>query len=163
VNVCARSGQIPGPHCKHTTPTWFIPGVSPLAPCALHRTDGNEAWGSDMRRLFADQGLPRRAQHAPVASSTVPAGGDAPVIVSPQVDTTYHVRVTDASHNTLPLIAHTDAHSDWVHWFLDDAYLGEAAAGDALFWPLQQGAHTLLAVDEQGRATAQRLTVRAER
>ena len=37
VKVCALSGQLPGPYCDHFKESWFIPGKSPIATCAIHR------------------------------------------------------------------------------------------------------------------------------
>ncbi len=37
VEVCAISGDIPGPDCPHTQTTWFIPGRSPIRSCTIHR------------------------------------------------------------------------------------------------------------------------------
>ena len=36
LDVCAVSGAVPGPHCPHAK-TWFIPGVSPISVCEIHR------------------------------------------------------------------------------------------------------------------------------
>ncbi|TPW16901.1 MAG: penicillin-binding protein 1C, partial [Elusimicrobia bacterium] len=37
VAVCALSGALPGPHCRHRAETWYIPGRSPFSPCDVHR------------------------------------------------------------------------------------------------------------------------------
>ena len=37
VEFCSVSGQLPGPNCSHRTESWFIPGVSPIAVCDVHR------------------------------------------------------------------------------------------------------------------------------
>ncbi|MDJ0911850.1 MAG: penicillin-binding protein 1C, partial [Woeseiaceae bacterium] len=37
VDVCARTGDLPGRHCPSTTETWFIPGVSPIRVSDVHR------------------------------------------------------------------------------------------------------------------------------
>ncbi|MBN2246192.1 MAG: penicillin-binding protein 1C, partial [Candidatus Aminicenantes bacterium] len=37
VEVCALSGLLPGPSCPRTIRTWFIPGVSPIKTCNIHR------------------------------------------------------------------------------------------------------------------------------
>jgi penicillin-binding protein 1C len=37
VELCAVSGQLPTPHCQHRVQGGFIPGVSPITPCDIHR------------------------------------------------------------------------------------------------------------------------------
>jgi len=38
VSVCALSGGLPTAHCPRRRLSWFIPGRSPIEPCAIHRT-----------------------------------------------------------------------------------------------------------------------------
>ncbi|MFS2047988.1 penicillin-binding protein 1C, partial [Variovorax sp. CT11-76] len=86
VEVCAATGGLPDALCPVRTRTWFIAGKSPIQVSNLHRavwvdeTTGKvvcgpqpnarqqvvEQWGSDMRRLFRQAGLPR---------ASVPADG----------------------------------------------------------------------------------------
>ncbi len=37
VEFCAVSGQLPTPSCPHRTESWFVPGISPIANCDVHR------------------------------------------------------------------------------------------------------------------------------
>ena len=37
VEVCASTGDLPGPHCPRTTRSWFIPGVSPIKESSVYR------------------------------------------------------------------------------------------------------------------------------
>jgi len=50
VDFCAVSGDLPGPFCSHRTQGWFIPGVSPIATCAVHQAVWVDAV-SGLRRL----------------------------------------------------------------------------------------------------------------
>ncbi|MDR2746651.1 MAG: penicillin-binding protein 1C [Treponema sp.] len=80
VSVCAVSGDIPGEDCPQVLDTWFIPGVSPIRRCRIHRrvyidtrtgyrsdeTEGphirsevREFWPTDLLEVFAQAGLPR--------------------------------------------------------------------------------------------------------
>ncbi|MDR1902838.1 MAG: penicillin-binding protein 1C [Treponema sp.] len=80
IEVCAVSGDIPGEDCPQTIKTWFIPGVSPINRCRIHRlihidtrtgyrtneTSGpyirsevREFWPTDLLEIFAQAGLPR--------------------------------------------------------------------------------------------------------
>ncbi len=90
VQVCALSGNLPGAACSVLRETWFIPGVSPVHTCSLHKmvsvdaTTGRricatagagardgavgrkvvqrafEFWPTDALRAFARLGVPRR-------------------------------------------------------------------------------------------------------
>ena len=50
IEVCATTGELPGRYCPHTQNSWFIPGVSPIRVCTIHRAvavaDG------DVRQLY---------------------------------------------------------------------------------------------------------------
>ncbi|RMD85456.1 MAG: penicillin-binding protein 1C [Candidatus Dadabacteria bacterium] len=37
VDVCSLSGALPSPYCPHRRKSLFIAGVSPIAPCRIHR------------------------------------------------------------------------------------------------------------------------------
>ncbi len=91
VAVCTASGDLPNADCPQTALTWFIPGKSPIRISEVHRRiwydtrTGMEAcppydptfvrsavfefWPSDVQRLFAEAGMPRRqppgARHLP--------------------------------------------------------------------------------------------------
>ena len=81
VEVCAVSGDLPGPDCHDRKWTWFIPGKSPIKVCDIHRrvviddrtgliacppyhgpnhTEVFEFWPSDMLKIFQQAGIPRR-------------------------------------------------------------------------------------------------------
>jgi penicillin-binding protein 1C len=50
-----------------------------------------------------------------------------------------------------------------VFWFVDDAYIGESAPGETMFWPAgSPGAHRVRAVDDQGRSDIRELRIVAE-
>jgi penicillin-binding protein 1C len=80
VSVCAVSGDIPNEDCPQVLDTWFIPGVSPIHRCRIHRrvyidtrtgyrtdetaesyitSEVREFWPTDLLEIFAQAGLPR--------------------------------------------------------------------------------------------------------
>ena len=185
VDVCALSGQLPGPACPHRVPTWFIPGVSPIRPCELHRIvqvdrrtgrracgplppdqardEVFEFWPSDFLDLFRQAGVPRREPPpvepgCPQAAST--GDGAAPRITSPAASLVYTVSLRAPTADPLPLRAVTEAGVRTLHWFVNDRYVGPSDGRDALAWPLEPGEHTVVVVDDQGRSDAR--TVRVE-
>jgi len=184
VDVCALSGQLPGPACPHVVATWFLPGVSPIRPCELHRTvrldtrtgrracgtlppehvreEVFEFWPSDLLDLFRQAGLPRREPPpfdpgcplAPQASE-----GTAPRITSPAANLAYTVSLRSRRDAGLPLRAVAEAGVRTLHWFVDNRYVGPSDGTGALFWTLEPGEHAVLVVDDQGRSDARRVRV----
>lgn len=179
LEVCAVSGAAPGPHCPRRAKTWFIPGVSPIAACEVHReilvdrrsgrrscgragarAEVFEFWPSDLLRIFRQAGIPRRTPPAydPACGLTDRAGrGAPPRITSPLSGVTYHA--TAADPGPIPLSAVADADATELYWFADGALLGRSLAGKPLFWTPRPGRSTVRVVDDQGRADARDVEV----
>jgi penicillin-binding protein 1C len=183
VKVCSVSGGIPGGHCEILDETWFIPGISPIARCQVHKeitvdsatglriADGSsrravkevyEFWPSDLLKVFADAGIPRRTP-PPWDPSTPNAYGESsgrpPEITSPQAGVIYISRLSRGSVANVPLRAVTDADSRLVHWFADETYLGKSESGQSFIWGASPGEYVIRAVDEQGRSDVRELRV----
>ena len=197
VQVCAVSGGLPTADCPHRRETWFIPGRSPIQPCALHRTyaldsagrrtcshgpavartERFEVWPSDLAKLFAAAGLPRRPAPpvAPGCESADEAAGTAPRITSPLAGVTYSLKIATETRanleqtgvtgdDTLALQAVTDGDAAEVFWFADQQFLGKAKRGSTLFWrPSSPGAYTVRVVDDHGRSDARAVGVELRR
>ncbi|MBI3541739.1 MAG: hypothetical protein HY075_00475, partial [Deltaproteobacteria bacterium] len=129
VEVCSLSGFLRGPHCGHSREALFIPGVSPIRTCEIHRAlrvdsrsglrlcDGVaggvekvfEFWPTDLLALFRAAGIGYRAPPAFAPGCSGIAGGSEaalaghpPRIVSPREQVTYLQSVsTSAELNTL--------------------------------------------------------------
>lgn len=179
LDVCAVSGGSPGPHCPGRAKTWFIPGVSPIAACEVHRevlvdeASGRRAcrrtgaraevfefWPSDLQRVFRQAGIPRRAPppYEPSCGLTERSGrGQPPRITSPLSGVTYHAKAGDPG--VLPLSAVADADALELFWFADGALVGRAPAGKPLFWPPRPGRSTMRVVDDQGRGDTREIEV----
>jgi penicillin-binding protein 1C len=178
VPVCALSGGLPTPSCPHTRDTWFIPGRSPIEPCHIHRTflvdargrrscapaqlhpEVFEVWPSDLARLFAAAGLPRRMVPplAPGCAGDDDAG-QAPRITSPLAGVTYTLRPELQARDAIGLQAAVDGDADEVFWFADETFIGRARGGATLFWRPPPGRFLVRAVDERGRADARPVRV----
>ncbi len=181
--VCPQSGCLPGAHCPHRAPSWFIPGVSPIKPCELHReilVDGDtgrriarddgrsslrrevhEFWPPDLLELFRQAGVPRRGLPAPehgIATTDGLDPGNAPGILSPLAGRIY---ITGGADSSIPLHAKPAAGVAALYWFCDDSFLGSAPAGESLAWQPAAGTRTLRVVDDHGRGSAISITVRA--
>ena len=182
VAVCAASGDLPNAECPHTAMTWFIPGKSPIKISDIHRrvwydtrtgteacppydpdyvrSDVFEFWPSDIQKLFAEAGMPRRQPPAPASCQQETAAGHPPHIESPRSNTTYTLRAAQAATQTIPLAATTDGEVRTVHWFVDDAYVGTSSPEATMSWtPGHSGEFTVRAVDDRGRADSRALRV----
>lgn len=183
VEVCALSGKIPGPHCHHKVMTKFIPGKSPIGVCDIHRAlpidnasglrscallnrpsheEVFEFWDSDILRLFRQAGIPRRLPprwHPSCDVATKSRHGVSPQITSPRRNVIYNVRVKNQRTEKLAFLATTDADAQHVYWFLDNAFLGVADAGQAFFWDPKPGAFRVRVVDDLGRVNETHIKV----
>ncbi|NND64480.1 MAG: hypothetical protein HKM24_00815 [Gammaproteobacteria bacterium] len=184
IDVCEPTGDLPGRHCPRTKEAWFIPGVSPIKVSNVHQAipidiaTGKRAckwnvdttllkvyefWPSDVARLFRLAGAPRRPPPPYLDNcdiETKTTAGKAPKITSPQKTLTYHIREHNLQSERVLFEAVSDADSRFIHWFVDDRYVGKADAGQPLFWPPSLGEFTVRAVDDLGRAAATSLRVR---
>lgn len=185
VEVCAVSGQVPGPHCRHTKTTSFLAGRSPITPCEVHREvfvrresglracPGREdeagveplvveQWPSDLARMFADAGLPRRGP-PPFEGGCVALDeggrGLAPKIVSPLDEA--EIRISAVGKEASPVVLRAVTGTDSRHhdWYADERFLGRTARDASLEWQPQVGRTTLRVVDDRGRADEVRVHV----
>jgi len=181
VEVCALSGGLPTPNCPHKKKSWFVPGKSPITACTVHRavtvddasgrricgpgggashTEVYEFWPSDMLRLFAQAGLPRRPVPAAAPGcEDADDDGRAPRITSPLRGVTYTLRPGHEKSEKLALQAVTDGGSNEVFWFVDDRYVGKVRSGAPLFVQLEPGTFQVRAVDDLSRSDARELHV----
>jgi penicillin-binding protein 1C len=176
VEFCAVSGELPTAACSHRVTGWFIPGVSPISECEIHREilideatglrvnndDGTrklhrevyEFWPSDLLKLFEDAGLPRRTPPPFLPGDSVESlsrRGHAPHIVSPKSNVVYSLGVGDATR-ALSLQAETEPDVAKVYWFADRAFLGTSDRGAPLSWQPKPGSYKVIAMDDHGRS-----------
>jgi penicillin-binding protein 1C len=183
VEFCAVSGQLPTASCPHRTESWFIPGISPIANCDVHReilvdaTTGlrvaqdaglrtlnrevYEFWPSDLLALFERAGLPRRIPppFPPTTENDLLArGGHAPKITLPASVMT----LSQVSANTpgIPLRAETESGVRRLYWFADKTFLGACDAREVLCWKPAPGVYQLTALDDHGRSASRSVTLR---
>ena len=183
VEVCEVSGRLPGEYCTRRIRTGFIPGRSPIERCDIHRqidvetasglracpgnsqstkSEVHEFWSSDLLRLFARAGIPRRTPppYPPDCSLQHVANfGVAPRITSPNRDLVYQLRANPTSDEQIGLSAIADGDVRKLYWFLDGKLLGHSSGTAPLYWTAQPGLYTILAVDDHGRSDSTRLEV----
>jgi len=186
VQVCAVSGDIPCDDCPQLTETLFIPGVSPINRCKIHRkiyidtrtgyrtdeTDGKfirsevrEFWPSDILEIFEAAGLPRFSPppYPPDSAGSAPSGFP-PSIISPLSNTTYIVRPelqADSHYNQMVLLASADQDAGELFWFANAAFLGRAKPRERFVWTPEPGIWNISVVDNLGRSSGIRVRVEA--
>jgi penicillin-binding protein 1C len=182
VAVCKASGDLPNEECLEHTPTWFIPGKSPIRLSTLHRAlwvqtatgravcgpgpgvqrEVFEHWGSDMLQIFAQAGMPRRLPPAAPRCGAAGVGADTaaddkPQIVAPLQDASYVLRV---SHDPRLTLRANTRRPGLLYWFADAAFLGSTAAGKELLWqPPAAGRYAISAVDAAGASQTREVRV----
>lgn len=176
VEVCTASGDLPNVHCPERSPTWFIPGKSPIKLSTLHRevlldahsgkvlcTDTAntptrrvvfEYWPSDLADVFRQAGLPRVQPPSDAHCRMGMQGlGSAPLIVSPRRDATYVLSLDSDEQSGVVLQATVDADVRKLFWFADDALIASTDAGEKIEWrPRTVGRYRIRVVDDHGRA-----------
>lgn len=176
IPVCSVSGGLPCDDCLQTEPAWFIPGISPIDKCKIHRrinvdtrtgyrTDDSdkpyiksvvrEFWPSDLQALFEQAGLPRLKppeyppQNYNIASDSK---GFPPEIISPMTGTDYIFRTKDISKNKILLHAVGDADTGELLWFDGSNFLGRTLKGKTLEWRPKPGRYQITVTDDKGRS-----------
>lgn len=183
IDVCSVSGCLPTENCKKTEKAWFIPGVSPIEKCKIHRkinidtrtgyrTDEEnkpyvktvirEFWPTDIQELFAQANLPRIIPPDYPSEENkldIKKQGYPPQIISPLANTKYVLRTDDNSKNKIVLCASTDADSDEVLWFCDDSFICRTKPNEKFIWQTQVGNYNLTAVDSKGRNSSINISI----
>jgi penicillin-binding protein 1C len=180
VEFCALSGDLPNKFCTQRVEGWFIPGVSPIKTCDVHREvlvdtasglrvpidDGThqlkrevyEFWPGDFLTLFEQAGIPRRVPPPflpDTGSEVVSRAGQKPIIVSPNSKDILLV-----SKKTIPLRAKADADVREIFWFAGKQFVGKAPPNQVLEWTAAAGDYEVTALDDHGRAGSHNVAVR---
>ena len=174
VEFCALSGDLPTEHCTQRVEGWFIPGMSPIKTCDVHREvlvdkasglrvpidDGTrelrrevyEFWPGDILKLFEQAGVPRKTPppFLPETGTEI-AGrtGQSPRIISPA-----NREILLASAKTVPLRAKVDGDVQKIYWFAGKKFIGQAGPNEFLGWDAITGEFELTALDDHGRAAS---------
>ena len=185
ISVCSVSGAIPNEDCPETELSWFIPGVSPIEKCRIHRkinidtrtgyrTDETEEenqyvksvvrefWPSDLQSLFEQAGLPRilPPEYPPEQVKLDYSNkGYPPEIVSPLAHTKYVFRGNDTSRNKIILSATADADTTELMWFYDSKFIGRSKPNEIIEWDVSTGEYELMVTDQKGRSDSIHVSV----
>ena len=149
--VCAESGCVPGPHCRHRREEWAIAKVSRCELCAVH-SGKEQAPGPGEAVSF----LNREGSGGDVAG----AGGSVRIQTPARGSVYRWMPELNVDCQRLALEATSEGTGEVLHWFVDDRPVGRSRAGEALFWPLERGEHQIVCSTKQGRSD--RVTIAVE-
>jgi penicillin-binding protein 1C len=183
IDVCAASGELPGRYCPYKKKSGFIPGVSPIRVCTIHRgvpmeiATGRRAcrtipgrtqiavfefWPSDLQAIFHTAGISLKGPPPYAGRCNLDqraATGHPPTITSPQAGLVYAMRSEHPENHGIPFNAVADGDVRQLYWFVGNRYLGVSRPDQPLMWAAHSGTFDIRVVDDHGRAAHASLTV----
>lgn len=182
--VCALSGQKPGPHCPTLVTDYYLADCSPDTECAFHQTylvDPETGYRLPPHYYSSSKALTEMVyvQYPPRIASWLEKNGRpidklppllrdwqrlrpgrVPVIHSPSPDYVYQLRPgapREYQKICLEAAAGNDVHK--LYWFIDGEFLGSAAPGERLFYLPEPGVHRVVCQDDQGRSAEVKMVI----
>ena len=185
--VCTLSGAPVSPYCPTHKEDVYIPGVSSVAVCAIHKpiyvdestgyslcshcwgdSYGStgpskkifEEWPADAATWLAENGFAVSVlpAHNPLCTGTI--SGNAPIILSPAEDTTYYIREgVPLKNQKIRLTASASSRTQDLFWFLDGELIFQGNAGEQYWLTPTRGKHVLTCVDAEGRSATRPLHI----
>jgi penicillin-binding protein 1C len=182
--VCSVSGLPVSPNCVTTRDELYIPGVSPGQTCAMHEMiivdkksgkrlcshcrEGHEYqeklvvhWPGKIAVWMERNGYP--IDPIPEHNQLCPrvASGEGPVITSPSLNSEYVIRPeVDVKYQKILLDASVSNRTRTIYWFLNRQLIYSGNPAEKVFITPIPGVHSLVCVDDEGRSSETRLTVR---
>ncbi len=152
--VCALSGQTPGPDCKRTTRDFGIRGVTRYESCQVHAHGPEPVWPPRVAEFLRQRGDAGGAVEGAGLAITSPADGSSYLYVRDSLS---------PGRQSIPLTATAGSPRARLHWFVNDRYLGESRSGESLFWDLRPGVHRVVCADDSGASRSARIVVTTPR
>ncbi|MGM0418076.1 MAG: penicillin-binding protein 1C [Thermodesulfobacteriota bacterium] len=180
VDVCSKSGNLPGKYTPKTVKAWFIPGVSPISVSSLHRPvlidkkTGKRAcshdpestrkeifefWPTDMKKLFEKGGIYIKSPPEykdECLDRTFTDSGIHPLISSPSEGIKYVITSKDFK---IPFKASAESGVKNIYWFADSVFEGKSVPGEVFLWNAKPGNFVIRASDDSGRTDSVKIEV----
>ena len=183
-DVCTLSGAPVSPHCPTRKSDLYIPGVSPVATCTMHKriaidaatgyslcshcrnldktesqsgykTVSFEEWPAAAATWLAENGFAVPLLPPHNPLCNGAIAGTPPVILSPTEDTVYYIRPGIPLENQkIRLSASASNRTQELFWFLDGELIFKGNAGQQYWLTPVKGKHLLTCVDAEGRSAS---------
>ena len=182
--VCTLSGAPVSSHCPTRKSDVYIPGISPVAICTMHkRVYIHEATGyslcshcRNLHKTASQKGykavifeewpaeaatwLAKNGFAVPILPEHNPLcdgaiAGTAPIILSPTKDTVYYIRAgVPLENQKIRLSASASNRTQELFWFLDGELIFKGNAGQQYWLTPIKGKHLLTCVDAEGHSAS---------
>lgn len=184
VHICSLSKKIKTENCGHQTEaSLFIPSVSPIETCQMHRkiyVDGGnqkmscesfpgsrekivEVWPDDLLDVFRKAGLKKVAlSDRKFSCESLNGLSQSLAITSPQANIDYLIHTTGNNYKTkIQLRAISESDSQYLDWFVDKSYVGRSYKDNSLYFEATQpGVHQVMVTDNLGRSASHQFNVK---
>jgi penicillin-binding protein 1C len=179
-DVCATSGRLPTPRCKHLIEDYYsvvrtkdkiceidnefmvsLDGKIHYCPSCLgdrqYKSVGYENYPPELLSFWDKIGThyPGPPPHNP--ECTAFASGEGPKILSPSQDMTYYFVAKDQQ---LVLQAASPVDVDQHIWYVDDRFLGRTKQREKRFTSFSNGEHVVMCMDDKGRISSVKIKVK---
>ena len=182
IDMCADVGGIAGTYCPKKTPTYFIPGLSPIDISPVYRAipidnatgrractndpktthlEVFEFWDAEYLDLFRRAGVERKTPPPFISGcilDEISTNSPPPVLVSP-TDGTTHVIVSDTDTAQISFMAISHNPKAKIFWFLNDKTIGTTKSGEAFVIPVTIGHHTVRISTDDGTGTTANFSI----
>lgn len=185
VDICRSTGDIANVYCPSSVKSWFIPGISPIKLSGVHRLipidketslracrhtppstelKVYEFWPTDILKALERAGLSKKLPPPFKEPCHVKTDmqGFAPQIIYPISNIVHLVRSHKLEQEQIILKAAADSDVSLIYWFIDNALLGTTKPNETLAIKAIIGTHEIKAVDDLGRSSTRKLTIRLE-
>ncbi len=182
--ICAKSGMVPNKDCPDAIEELYLPGVSPIKTCDIHRplyidsitgyrlcrSDLSERrfrrvvfeiWPSEVATWLERNGYPLDEIPPLLPASQKIMAGKSPIIRSPNPECEYYVRQgVPLEYQKIFLDVSVENSVNRVFWFLNGELVWSGPPGEKTFMYPEKGEHLLVCQDDHGRSTAMSLVIR---
>ena len=174
VNFCPLSGHLPNKDCPHRKQGWFIPEVSPIHRCKIHKkveidlasgyqaclgfkgstqTKVFEVWPTDILKLFQQAGVGRKTPPPRHPKCHQDIFGDIDLeILSPKKEVVYNLRTSGSDSKEIPFLAVGEGSVKKFSWYVNNQFVGQSHFNHPFLWTANSGQHTVQVIDDQGRS-----------
>ena len=181
--VCALTGLPLSSHCPSSITDVYIPGVSSVRECHIHKTiqvdtasgerlcsscRPGRKYNNEKIAIFPAEvatwlnangfAVPKLPAHN--ENCTRLLAGSQPIILSPSAETVYHVRTNvPLEHQRIRLSASVSGDTQDIFWFLNGELVFKGQAVEPTFLTPIIGKHELTCIDGVGRSTSLPLNI----